>query len=85
MGRWRSAGVGDWHGGNWHGGAWRWRPGYWRHGYWHGGWWGPAFVAGTAVGDVGTYPYYDSCWVYEPLYDAYGNYPGQQYVNVCAP
>jgi hypothetical protein len=70
-------------------GGWRWHAGHWRHGYWHNGWWGPAVVAGVAVGALATYPYssgydYDNgCWAYEPVYDAYGNYLGQQYVNIC--
>ena len=44
-----------------------------------------AFVTGVAVGAIATYPYYDDCWAYEPVYDAYGNYLGQQYVNLCLP
>jgi len=52
---------------------------HWRNG------WGPAFVTGVAVGAIATYPYYDDCWAYEPVYDAYGNYLGQQYVNLCLP
>jgi len=39
----------------------------------------------VAVGAIATYPYYDDCWAYEPVYDAYGNYLGQQYVNLCLP
>ena len=64
------AGVGAWHGAlnsSNHEGG-RWRAGYWRHGHWHNGWWGTA---------------YSGCWASEPTYDAYGNYLGQQYVNVC--
>ena len=50
---------------------------------------GPAVVAGVGVGALATYPYwgdygYDNgCWTYEPAYDAFGNYLGQQYVNIC--
>ena len=48
-----------------------------------------AVVAGVAVGALAAYPYwggygYDNgCWAYVPVYDAYGNYLGQQYVNIC--
>ena len=71
--------------GAWHGGGRRWHAGYWRHGYWQGGWWGPAFVTGVAVGAMATYPYDSDCWVNEPIYDAYGDYLGQQKVNLCVP
>jgi hypothetical protein len=81
-----------WGGGGWHG-AWNggrsWHPGYWNGGRWYGGWWGPAVVAGLAAGAIATYPYwggygYDNgCWAYRPTYDAYGQYLGQQYVNIC--
>jgi hypothetical protein len=89
VGAWHGAGVGAWRSagvGAWHGGGWRWHSGFWRHGFWHNGWWGPAIVTGIAVGAIATYPYnYNDCWAYEPLYDAYGNYLGQQYTNICTP
>jgi hypothetical protein len=74
-----------WHGGGgargggaWHGGG---RGG-------GGGWWGPAAVGGLAAGALLAAPYYGygyggSCTAYSPMYDAYGNYIGQQLVNVC--
>jgi hypothetical protein len=95
VGGWRRAGLGGWHGaggwhgGGFHGGGWRWHAGHWSHGYWHNGWWGPAVVAGVAAGAFATYPcwggygYDNGCWAYEPAYDAFGNYLGQQYVNIC--
>jgi hypothetical protein len=88
---------GGWHGGGWHGG-WAggrsWHPGYWRGGVWYGGWWGPAIAAGVLTGAaIATYPYWGGgyggygygggCWQYRPTYDGYGNYLGQQSVNVC--
>ena len=66
-----------------HEGDWRWHKGHWYNGYWHKGWWGPAFVTGAAVGAFATCPSYDRCWVYQPTYDDYGNYLGNQCVNVC--
>jgi hypothetical protein len=87
---------GGWHGGGWRGGGWHggwaggrvWHPGYWRGGYWYNGWWGPAIAAGVLAGAaIATAPYwggyYNGCWQYRPTYDAYGNYVGSQYVNVC--
>jgi len=79
---------GGWHGG-WAGrGAWH--PGFWRGGYWVNGWWGPAIAAGVLTGAaIATAPYwaggygYRGCWQYRPTYDAYGNFLGQQAVNVC--
>ncbi len=82
--------AGFWHGGGgFHGGG-------WRGGGWHGGggWWGPAVVGGLAAGallaapyDYGGYGYgygyRNTCTGYSPMYDAYGNYIGQQLVNVC--
>ena len=66
----------------WHGGGW--------HGHRHGGagWWGPAVVGGLAAGALLAAPYYSqdyrgSCYAYSPMYDEYGNYIGQQTVNVC--
>ena len=89
--QWRGAG---WHGGGWHGGWGRgaWHPGYWRGGVWYGGWWGPAVAAGVLTGAaIASYPYWGggygygggNCWQVRPTYDAYGNYLGQQSVNVC--
>jgi hypothetical protein len=75
-----------------HGGA---RGGWQGGGGWHGGggrggygWWGPAAVGGLAAGAFLAAPYYGysyggSCSAYSPMYDAYGNYVGQQLVNVC--
>jgi hypothetical protein len=75
---WRGGGWhGGWHGGGWHGG--------WRHG---GGWgWAP-FAVGALAGAALAAPYYyggyyGSCVTYQPMYDAWGNYIGQQAVNVC--
>ncbi len=85
--------AGYWHGGGFHGG------GGWHGGGWHGGgrggnggagWWGPAVVGGLAAGALFAAPYYgygygygNSCTAYLPMYDPYGNYIGQQLVNVC--
>ena len=92
-GGWRGGSRPGW-GGGWHG-AWNggrvWHPGYWRGGAWYNGWWGPAVVAGLAAGALATYPYWggygygygNGCWAYQPTYDAYGRYLGQQYVNIC--
>ena len=84
---WHGGGRGGWHGGGWHGGGWH---GGGRGGGWHGGagWWGPAVVGGLAAGALLAAPYYGysyggSCTAYSPMYDAYGNYIGQQLVNVC--
>jgi hypothetical protein len=90
---------GGWHGGGWRGGwagGRSWHPGYWRGGVWYGGWWGPAIAAGVLTGAaIASYPYWGGgygyggygygggCWQYRPTYDAYGNYLGQQSVNVC--
>jgi hypothetical protein len=88
---------GGWHGGwgGWHGGwAGRgvWHPGYWRGGYWYNGWWGPAIAAGVLTGAaIASAPYWGGygygygggCWQFRPTYDAYGNYLGEQSVNVC--
>jgi hypothetical protein len=75
-------GGGGWHGGGWHGGGWH--GGGWHGGGWHGGWWGPAVVGGLAAGALLAAPYYGgSCYVSGPAYDAYGNYLGQQPVNMC--
>ena len=92
-GGWHGGG-GGWHGGygGWHGGYGRgaWHNGYWRGGSYYNGWWGPAIVAGLAAGAIATYPYYSgygygygNCWQVRPTYDGYGNYIGDQSVNVC--
>jgi hypothetical protein len=59
-------------------------------GYWNNGWWGPAVAAGVIGGAaIATYPYWGGygygggCWQVRPTYDAYGNYLGDQSVNVC--
>jgi hypothetical protein len=74
---------GGWHGGGWHGGG------------WHGGYWGPAVVGGLAAGALLAAPYaygygygyngygYNGCTAYQPIYDGYGNYIGQQLVRTC--
>jgi hypothetical protein len=86
--QWRGGGFhGGWHGG-WAGGR-SWHPGYWRGGVWYGGWWGPAIAAGVLTGAaIASYPYWSGgygggCWQVRPTYDGYGNYLGQQSVNVC--
>jgi hypothetical protein len=86
-------GGGGFHGGGWHGGGWGgrgvWHGGYWRGGQWYGGWWGPAVAAGVLTGAaIASYPYWSGgygggCWQVRPTYDAYGNFLGQQSVNVC--
>jgi hypothetical protein len=73
---------GGWHGGGWHGGG-------WHGGGWHGGGWaGPAIIGGLAAGALLAAPYaygygYGGCSAYQPIYDAYGNYIGQQLVRTC--
>ena len=60
------------------------------------GWAGPAIVGGLAAGALLAAPYaygygygpygyggYGGCTAYAPIYDAYGNYVGQQLVNRC--
>jgi hypothetical protein len=94
-GFWRGGGGfhgGGWHGGGWHGGGRGWNGG----GGW--GWGGPAVIGGLAAGALLAAPYYyggygngygygygygNTCTGYSPMYDAYGNYIGQQLVNVC--
>jgi hypothetical protein len=70
----------------WHGG----------HGGWHGGWrgggwgWGP-FAVGALAGAALAAPYYgyygyggyNGCLTYQPTYDRYGNYVGQQPTYIC--
>ena len=53
-------------------------PGFFRNGVWINGWWGPAVVAGAWWG-ASSY----GCWTYQPVYDAWGRFLGQSYVNVC--
>ena len=86
---------GGWHGGGFHGGGWH--GGGWHGGGWHGngwgggGWAGPAVVGGLAAGALLAAPYayggygygYGGCTSYAPIYDAYGNYIGQQPVYGC--
>jgi hypothetical protein len=93
--QWRGGGFhgGGFHGGGWHGGGWGgrgvWHGGYWRGGVWYGGWWGPAIAAGVLTGvAIASAPYWGGgygggCWQVRPTYDAYGNFLGQQSVNVC--
>ena len=88
--QWRGGGFhrGGWHGGGW-GGRGVWHGGYWRGGVWYGGWWGPAIAAGVLTGAaIASAPYWaggygGGCWQVRPTYDAYGNFLGQQSVNVC--
>jgi hypothetical protein len=54
-------------------------PGFFRNGVWINGWWGPAVVAGAWWGAS-----YGGCWSYQPTYDAWGNYQGYSYVNLCS-
>jgi hypothetical protein len=85
---------GGFHGGGFHGGGFR--GGGWHGGGWHGGGWGwggPAVVGGLAAGALLAAPYaygygygpygYGGCQSYQPMYDAYGRYLGQQLVNAC--
>ena len=94
-GYWRGGGGfhgGGWHGGGWHGGGRGWNGG----GGW--GWGGPAvsrrpgcgraarrpvLLGGYGNGYGYGYGYGNTCTAYSPMYDAYGNYIGQQLVNVC--
>ena len=90
--KWHGGGGGHgraWHGGGhgWHGGGHGWHGGGgWRGG---GGWAGPAIIGGLAAGALLAAPYayggygYGRCQSYAPIYDAYGNYLGQQLVNGC--
>jgi hypothetical protein len=91
-GRGGGAHGGGFHGGGFHGGGWHGGGG--RGGGWHGGGWaGPAVVGGLAAGALLGAPYaygngygyggYGGCQSYAPIYDAYGNYLGQQLVNGC--
>ena len=71
--------------------AWRWLA--WRWLAWRRLAWrrlgGPAVVGGLAAGALLAAPYayggygYGGCTSYAPIYDAYGNYLGQQLVNGC--
>ena len=67
-----------------------WRGHYGHYGHWRGGsgWLGPAIIGGLAAGALLSAPHYtygygSSCYAYAPTYDAYGDYIGQQPVNVC--
>ena len=51
--------------------------GFFRNGVWINGWWGPAVVASAWWG--ASY----GCWSYQPVYDAWGRFLGQSYVNLC--
>jgi hypothetical protein len=51
-------------------------PGFFRNGVFIDGWWGPAIVAGAAWGG--------GCWSYQPVYNSWGSYIGQAYVNACS-
>jgi hypothetical protein len=72
--------------------------GYGHGGHWHGGGWGQAAVglgvlglaAGAAIAAQpgpgyydGPGPYDDGCHALRPTYDAYGNFIGRRWVNVC--
>jgi hypothetical protein len=86
---------GGFHGGGFHGGVARGGGWHGGGGGWHGGGWGgPAVIGGLAAGALlggayyggyGGYGYggYGGCGQYAPIYDAYGNYLGQQPVNGC--
>jgi hypothetical protein len=52
-------------------------PGFFRNGVWIDGWWGPTVLVSAGWGGYG------GCWSYQPVYDAWGRYLGQNYVNVC--
>src|SRR5260370_36440212 len=69
---------GGWHGGGWHGGGWH--GGRWRGGAGGGG---AGVGGGVAAGALLAAPYYgygdgSGCYSYQPMYDWYGNYIGQQ-------
>jgi len=51
-------------------------PGFFRNGVFINGWWGPTIVAGSAWGA--------GCWSYRPIYDSWGSYLGEAYVNICS-
>ena len=81
---------GGFHGGGFHGGGWHGGGGGWHGGGWGGGGWaGPAIIGGLAAGALlggayyGGYGGYGGCTSYAPIYDAYGNYIGQQPVRTC--
>jgi BA14K-like protein len=61
-GRIAAAPSGTWNGGTWNGGHWR---------HHHGGFW-PGFVAGAAIGGLGSYAYYNDPYYYDDgYYDDY--------------
>ena len=84
--------AGGWHGGGWRGGGWR---GVARRLAWgRGGWAGRAILGGfqercwrrptlMAVMGPTAMAAMAVCTSYAPIYDAYGNYLGQQLVNGC--
>jgi hypothetical protein len=84
---------GGFHGGGFHGGGWHGGGGGWHGGGWGGGGWGgAAVIGGLAAGALLAAPYAygngyggygGGCGTYAPIYDAYGNYLGQQLVNGC--
>jgi hypothetical protein len=71
-GHWYHGGGGGWHGGGWRGG--------------YGGWgWG---AAGLGLGGLAVAPYYgdpgySGCTTYQPIFDRWGRYLGQQIAYVC--
>jgi hypothetical protein len=59
------------------------RPGFVGHRFFHRGFQrNTVVIAGVAAGGYWG-GYGDGCWTYQPVYDAYGRYLGQQYVNIC--
>jgi hypothetical protein len=65
----------NWDNGWWFG--WQGRAGG-AYGYRGGEWWGPTVVVQAP------YVYSGACTTtYQPIYDAYGDYIGQQVVNIC--
>ena len=81
---------GGFHGGGFHGGGWHWTAAWHGGGWGGGGWAGPAVLGGLAAGALLAAPYaygyggpygyggYGCGAYYQPMYDAYGNYLGQQ-------
>jgi hypothetical protein len=85
------ASAGHWFhgGGGWHGGGGGWHGGGWRGGGWHGGYGGWGWgAAGLGLGGLAVAPYYgdpgySGCSTYQPIFDRWGRYLGQQLVYVC--